>query len=108
VYIRPFPGPGGKWQISANGGEWVYWRGDGKELYYQSPDSKVKATEIGLSGSAVEVGSEKTLFDLPGGSSSNIMDVSPDGNKFLINLPVIAKSKAPLRLVTNWDTGLKK
>jgi Tol biopolymer transport system component len=108
VYIRPFPGPGGKWQISANGGEWVYWRGDGKELYYQSPDSKVKATEIGLSGSAVEVGSEKTLFDLPGGSSSNIMDVSPDGNKFLINLPVIEKSKAPLRLVTNWDTGLKK
>jgi serine/threonine protein kinase/Tol biopolymer transport system component len=108
VYIRPFPGPGGKWQISAKGGEYVYWRGDGKELYYQSSDNKVKATEIGISGSAIEVGAEKTLFDLPGGSASSITGVSPDGQKFLINVPVVEQSKAPLSLVTNWDTGLKK
>ena len=108
IYIRPFPGPGGKWQISVNGGEWVYWRGDGKEVYYQSSDNKVKATKIGINGSAIEVGVEKTLFDLPGGSASNIMDVSPDGQTFLINVPVVEQSKAPLSLVTNWDTGLKK
>ena len=108
IYIRPFPGPGGKWQISANGGEYVYWRGDGKEVYYQSSDSKVKATEIGISGSAIEVGTEQMLFDLPGASASNIMDVSPDGQKFLINVPVVEQSKAPLSLVTNWDAGLKK
>lgn len=108
IYVRPFPGPGGKWQISANGGEYVFWRGDGKELYYQSSGTSVKATEIEISGSAIQVGTEKILFDLPGGSSSNIADVSPDGQTFLINVPVVEQSKAPLSLVSNWDTGLKK
>jgi Tol biopolymer transport system component len=108
VFIRPFPGPGGKWQISASGGEYVFWRGDGKEVYYQSFDAKVKATEIGISGSAIEVGTEKTLFDLPGGSAGNIMGVSPDGQRFLINVPVVEQSKTPLSLVTNWDSALQK
>jgi Tol biopolymer transport system component len=28
IYIRPFPGPGGKWQVSTNGGSWAHWRGE--------------------------------------------------------------------------------
>ena len=29
VYVVPFPGPGGKWQVSAAGGSFPRWRGDG-------------------------------------------------------------------------------
>ena len=48
VYVRPFPGPGGTWKISAAGGYTPQWRGDGKEIYYASPDNKLMAVPISL------------------------------------------------------------
>src|SRR5260370_34481237 len=40
IHVRPFPGPGGQWQVSTSGGISPRWRGGGEELYYISPDSK--------------------------------------------------------------------
>jgi serine/threonine-protein kinase len=34
VYVRPFPGPGGKWQVSADGGAWPTWSKSRPELLY--------------------------------------------------------------------------
>jgi serine/threonine-protein kinase len=34
IYVRPFPGPGGKTQISTGGGSLPQWSRNGKELYY--------------------------------------------------------------------------
>ena len=34
VYVRPYPGPGGRWQISAGGGAQPYWTKGGRELVY--------------------------------------------------------------------------
>ncbi len=33
IFIRPFPGPGGKYQVSTTGGSVPRWRRDGKELF---------------------------------------------------------------------------
>ena len=33
IYISPFPGPGGKQQVSTNGGSQPRWRVDTKELF---------------------------------------------------------------------------
>jgi hypothetical protein len=35
VYITPFPGRTGKWQVSTGGGHYPRWRGDGKELFFR-------------------------------------------------------------------------
>src|SRR5438552_1533263 len=37
LYVRPFPGPGGKWQISTGGGKYPKWSRTGHALYYQTP-----------------------------------------------------------------------
>jgi len=37
VYVRPYPGPGGKWQISTNGGSWPSWSRVGPELVFEAP-----------------------------------------------------------------------
>ena len=34
VYVAPFPGPGGKLQISTAGGYAPRWRRDGREIFY--------------------------------------------------------------------------
>jgi Tol biopolymer transport system component len=38
IYVRPFPGveSGGRWQVSADGGDSPLWSPDGRELFYRS------------------------------------------------------------------------
>ena len=42
VYVRPFPGPGGKWQVSTDGGSEVAWSPKGNELFYRTGARKEK------------------------------------------------------------------
>jgi Tol biopolymer transport system component len=39
VYVRPFPGPGGRWQVSNAGGFWPTWSRTRPELYYEQSSS---------------------------------------------------------------------
>ena len=43
VYVRPFPGPGGKWQVSAGGGLLPRWSRTRHELLYETlqPDDRI-------------------------------------------------------------------
>jgi Tol biopolymer transport system component len=34
VYVQPYPGPGGKWQLSTDGGKGPIWSHDGREIFY--------------------------------------------------------------------------
>ena len=42
IYVRPFPGPGGKTQISTGGGSLPQWSRTGKELYYTRINTRDK------------------------------------------------------------------
>ena len=46
VYVQPFPGPGGKYQVSRDGGGYPVWRADGKELFYLAADATLMAVPI--------------------------------------------------------------
>jgi Tol biopolymer transport system component len=51
VYVRPFPGPGGKWQISTGGGSRPEWSKSSKELYYVvATHDKIMAVTYTVSG----------------------------------------------------------
>jgi len=39
VYVRPWPGPGGKLQVSPGGGSLPQWSADGRRLYYRRGDA---------------------------------------------------------------------
>ncbi len=43
VYVRPFPGPGGRWQVSTGGGSYPMWSRDGRELLFLAPDQRLMA-----------------------------------------------------------------
>jgi eukaryotic-like serine/threonine-protein kinase len=45
IYVRPYPGPGGKWQVSTDGGTEVVWNRNGRELFYRS-GTKMMAVEV--------------------------------------------------------------
>jgi len=114
VYVRPFPlpaGGGGKWQISTGGGYQPLWRRDGKELLYFSPDSKLMSVDVSTS-SSFKTANPKLLFaaSLAGLATSNTYywGISPDGQRFLLNVTAENTVSAPMTVVVNWQAGLKK
>ena len=104
VYLRPYPGPGGRWQVSTAGGFSPSWRRDGREIYYISNDTKLMTAEIAVKNSTVEVSSAHPLFEMRGVN----YDVMADGKRFILIVPVETQSASPLTLVVNWDTDVKK
>jgi len=89
IYVAPFPGSGGKYQISAEGGQQPRWRRDGKELFFLSSDRKLMAAST-KSSSTFEFGEAASLFETHAhepltAEEFYTYDVSPDGQRFIIN-----------------------
>jgi Tol biopolymer transport system component len=107
VYVQPFPGPGGRWQVSDGGGEGARWRADGRELFFVAPGGRIMAVEV-KTGDGFEAGLPRFLFQtkpqrLPGAQ----YDPSPDGQRFLVNVSEEDRS-LPVTVVLNWLAGVRK
>jgi hypothetical protein len=107
IYVVPFPGPGGKWQVSIAGGVAPLWR-TGKELFYSTPDSRIVAVEFNVQGKNFVVGKSRELFSGHAFGNSAGQDVTPDSKRWLLALPVDQVNASPLILVTNWTATLKR
>ena len=103
VYLRPFPSGSGQWQISSVGGSQPRWRGDEKEMFYLSADSKVMAVGVSLS-TTVEASAPTPLFAVrPVRYFSRFdYDVSADGQRFLVNTRVEGAADPRITVVVNW------
>jgi Tol biopolymer transport system component len=110
VYVAPFPGPGGKWQVSIGGGNWPRWRPDGTEIFYVAPDTSLMVAAVNGKGASFEVGAVRSLFETRAMTGLRYpYDVSADGQRFLINtLRDQTTTFAPITVVLNWTAGLKK
>jgi Tol biopolymer transport system component len=108
IYVTTFPQPGGKWQISTNGGSFPVWGRDGKELFYVSADGKMMAVEV-KAGPKFDAGVPKPLFDVRTDLTTfgAGYDVGKDG-RFLIPVPVEQSGATPITVVVNWQAGLRK
>ena len=112
VYVTSFPEAHGKWQVSNAGGEQPRWRGDGKELFYISPDGKIMAAPV-KTGVNFDAEGPLVLFqanprELVATSEQLTYDVSDDGQRFLINTQMKQTETAPMSVVLNWSTSLNK
>jgi Tol biopolymer transport system component len=111
IYVQPYPGPGGKWQISTEGGTEPLWNPNGRELFYRS-GNKMMAVDISTQPSFV-AGKPRMLFEgpyLPTPLTNPNYDVSPDGQRFLMLKPVEQTQEAPtqINVVLNWFEELKR
>jgi Tol biopolymer transport system component len=106
IYVVPFPGPGGKHQISTSGGGQPRWRADGKEIFYVALDQRLMAVEVAIKGGQLRNGEVHPLFGLPLGGVDQY-DVSADGQSILAITPRQSASE-PLTIVQNWPELLRK
>jgi Tol biopolymer transport system component len=110
VYLTPFPGPGGKWQVSQSGGRRPVWRRDGRALDFEGPDGTLYEAEVTEKGGAVEVGTpvermKLSPFVTSGSSAAYELET---GGRGVLAIRQVDNSSMPLTLVTNWTAGLRK
>ena len=112
IYVQPYPGPGGKWQISTEGGTEPLWNRNGRELFYRS-GNKMMAVQI-TTQPAFAPGKPTMLFEKEYAASQFpatgiAYDVSPDGQRFLmVKEGDQAAAPTQINVVLNWFEELKR
>jgi Tol biopolymer transport system component len=109
VYVTAFPSGEGKWQISTAGGRFPRWRRDGTEMFYLAPDNKLMSVKVSAAAGRFAVAAAVPLFQtaaVPGPGTS--YDVSPDGERFVINTASVSTAPPSLTIVVNWPQLLPK
>ncbi len=83
VYVRPFPGPGGKWQVSNSGGQLPIWSPNKRELFFQSLDHRIMVADYEGKTDSFVVAKPRLWSDreLHYPSALNY-DLAPDGRRF--------------------------
>ncbi len=103
VFVRSFPDPAKRYQISSGGGTLPRWRRDGKELFYLSPGGEIMAATI-RPGAGLEFDTPRMLFHASTRKDAPAInfEVAPDGQRFLIAEVVSQPSRSPITVVLNW------
>jgi serine/threonine-protein kinase len=106
IYLRPFPGPGERWQVSTEGGTQVVWNPNGRELFYRL-DDRMMAVDV-TTARAVTLSPPRQLFETRyvygAGITIANYDVSRDGQRFV--MVKAGSTIARLNVVLNWFTDL--
>jgi Tol biopolymer transport system component len=116
VYVQSFPATNGKVRISTGGGSQPQWRGDGRELYYYTPDRKLMAVEVNGEGSTFKVGVPHALFNIrvvgagidQGFPGNGYYAPSHDGKRFLVTTSPEAAERQQINVILNWTADLKR
>lgn len=111
IYVRPFPDVGGKWQISADGGNEPLWSPDGRDLFFRRGD---QVWSVGIEQRPTfAAGSPRLLFEgryltSPTAQYTNY-DVARDGKRFLMIQASSSDAAADrVNLIQGWFDDLKR
>lgn len=110
IYVRPYPGPGRKWQISRDGGRSPLWPPDGSELFYRSGDAMM-AVDVTTEPS-FDAGAPRVVFrgEYWNAAFGDVLDydVSSDGEHFLMVQEEETSEPVRIHVVLNWFEELKR
>jgi eukaryotic-like serine/threonine-protein kinase len=110
VFVRPqtmdpateMPVAGERMMVSRGGGTAPRWRADGQELFYQTSAGALMAVRVSVQG----FDEPTELFRAPGMLPH--WGVAPDGQRFLLALPVSERAQGPFTVVLDWQSELER
>jgi Tol biopolymer transport system component len=109
IYVQPYPGPGGKLQISTDGGREPVWNRNGRELFYRN-GIRMIAVDV-ITQPNFSAGKPRTVFEGQYRSTNASLatyDVAADGQRFLmVKQSEQVTSVSQINVVLNWFEELK-
>jgi serine/threonine-protein kinase len=94
VFVRSFPGPGGKWKISTASGKFPVWSRTSRELFFLGGDDRIMVVGYSVSGAVFTPSQPRAWSPTPvrrTGTRQNF-DITPDG-KLVVMFPGSAGTK---------------
>jgi serine/threonine protein kinase len=105
VYVTALPRPGGKWQVSTNGGDQPLWSKSGREIFYRDP-THIVAARVATSPTFAILGRKALFEDLYLRLNTPNWDVMPDDRTFVMLNPT--DDAAQLMVVTSWNAEIER
>jgi eukaryotic-like serine/threonine-protein kinase len=110
VFIEPLEQDGARFQVSTIAGREPRWRADSREVFFLGPDSTIMAAAVTERGAGLKVAPPTALFAIraPDRDIRHRFAVSPDGQRFLVNVIKEDALGTPIRVSTDWfatDSG---
>jgi eukaryotic-like serine/threonine-protein kinase len=101
IYVEPVPGPGGRRQISSEGGEQPRWVRNSKEIVYRN-GTKMMSVPVQVRPD-LQIGKPIELFDrkFDRGASVDAYDVTADGQTFVMTRSE-RDNPTEIRVVIGW------
>jgi hypothetical protein len=89
VFVRPFPGPGGKWQISTTSGDDPTWSRTSNEFFYlNTTDLRLMSVRYRVESDVFQADKPRVWLDTRLGgrprAPSRDLDLHPDGKRFAV------------------------
>jgi serine/threonine protein kinase/Tol biopolymer transport system component len=114
VYVQSFPDAGRRILVSRGGGLRPLWRRDGGELFFTAdhPTSGVRtlfSVTVEPTGGTLRIGVAQPLMEVPfnpGSTNQYPYAVTPDGQRFLMIVPVEERPTTAVTVVLNWAAVL--
>jgi Tol biopolymer transport system component len=102
IFVRSFPGHGGKWRVSTSGGKFPAWSRAGHELFYLSlADSRIMVANYTIQGESFRaekprVWSNRQVLQP---NFIRVLDLHPDGKRFAVfPLPESEQARGNVRV----------
>jgi len=99
LYLTRFPSGEGKWQLSAEGGDWaIGWKEDSSEIFFLDLEGTLFSVRVEL-GDNVVADRPQQLFPT---RSENTWASTFDGQRFILGTPDDPDEGYPITLIVNW------
>jgi len=113
VYVRPFPGPGGKRQISTGSGIFPEWSPNGRELFYRTFENRIMVAKYSATGDSFRAEKPRSCSDiqiLDLGVFHRNFALHPDGKRIaVLKAPAEAQSGVTkLTFIFNFDDEIRR
>jgi serine/threonine protein kinase/Tol biopolymer transport system component len=107
VCVQTFPGPGGKWMVSTEGGESPRWSHNGREIFFLRGD-ELMSVDVETQP-AFKAGTPRALFSVAGYLGYGSYDVASDAQHFLmIKQEDVSTNPKALNVIVNWSEELAR
>jgi Tol biopolymer transport system component len=112
IYVQAFDGISAgtkhRSKVSAGGGLMPRWRADGLELFFLAESGSVMSVSTSTGTAEFAFEPPRKLFEtsaIP--KKSDLYDVSPDGQRLLMNVPYEGAGDSSITVMTNWMQELR-
>jgi serine/threonine-protein kinase len=107
VYVRPFPGPGGLWQLSTGGGEGPRWSSDGRKIYYRF-ELDIYEIDVDTSHGFAAGQPRRIVGGTVATTFNNSFDVAPDGQRVVALHVPPERERRQISILFDWPAQLRR